>query len=80
VQELALKRMRQITPPEYHEALTPKYPLGCKRVILDPGRSFVRLISCEDLMLHAFQATMRLSRSPMSTLSRKVSVGSRKRV
>jgi len=37
VEKKVLERMRAIAPKEYHEQLTPNYPLGCKRVIMDPG-------------------------------------------
>ncbi|KAJ5907939.1 Transcription factor [Penicillium taxi] len=30
-----LDHMRQVAPKEYHEILTPNYPLGCKRRIID---------------------------------------------
>jgi len=37
VEKTLIARMKHIAPAKYHEILTPNYPLGCKRVILDPG-------------------------------------------
>ncbi|GFZ49896.1 hypothetical protein JCM24511_07299 [Saitozyma sp. JCM 24511] len=36
-EQMLLDYLRQQTPPEYLEALTPKYPLGCKRPAYDAG-------------------------------------------
>lgn len=37
LQERLLKHLRDTAPPEYLEALTPHYPLGCKRLAYDDG-------------------------------------------
>lgn len=34
---MAIKHITQTAPAKYHGFLIPNYPLGCKRVILDPG-------------------------------------------
>jgi len=35
--ETAIAYMKHTAPAEYHEMLIPKFPLGCKRRIFDPG-------------------------------------------
>lgn len=35
--EVAKKYMRDTAPKKYHDILIPKFPLGCKRRIFDPG-------------------------------------------
>ncbi|KAI5480947.1 hypothetical protein MNV49_006757 [Pseudohyphozyma bogoriensis] len=37
VEEVAAKYIRDTSPQKYHDFLVPKYPFGCKRVIMDPG-------------------------------------------
>ena len=36
-QERLLHRMKKLAPKEYHEILTPDYPVGCKRRVFDPN-------------------------------------------
>lgn len=36
-QDTLLRRMRKQAPAEYHDMLTPNYPVGCKRRIFDPA-------------------------------------------
>ncbi|ORY55310.1 hypothetical protein BCR35DRAFT_322707 [Leucosporidium creatinivorum] len=51
VEEWSASYIRSQSPPKYHKFLVPKYPFGCKRVIMDPGylnslwRSNVELIT-----------------------------------
>ncbi|KAG9086905.1 hypothetical protein FRC07_012956 [Ceratobasidium sp. 392] len=33
----SLNYIKSLAPEKYHENLTPKYPLGCKRIVVDPG-------------------------------------------
>ncbi|GJJ12715.1 hypothetical protein Clacol_006959 [Clathrus columnatus] len=35
--QVTLLYMRFTAPKKYHKELTPNYPMGCKRVVLDPG-------------------------------------------
>ncbi|KAG8719460.1 hypothetical protein FRC08_002774 [Ceratobasidium sp. 394] len=32
-----IKMIKDLAPEKYHENLIPKYPLGCKRIVIDPG-------------------------------------------
>ncbi|KIJ41244.1 hypothetical protein M422DRAFT_780394 [Sphaerobolus stellatus SS14] len=36
-QKLLIRYMKKTAPKEYHDVLTPNYPMGCKRIIRDPG-------------------------------------------
>jgi len=36
-EKVSLEYMKTAAPKEYHNFLTPSYPLGCKRLIIDPG-------------------------------------------
>ncbi|SCZ95827.1 BZ3500_MvSof-1268-A1-R1_Chr8-1g09824 [Microbotryum saponariae] len=51
VEEHMANYIRQNSPEKYHDFLVPKYPFGCKRVIMDPGylqclfRSNVELVT-----------------------------------
>ncbi|KAG8736808.1 hypothetical protein FRC10_008939 [Ceratobasidium sp. 414] len=33
----AVKLIKDLAPEKYHENLIPKFPLGCKRIVIDPG-------------------------------------------
>lgn len=37
-EEISLQHIISTAPAKYHDFLIPKYPIGCKRIILDPVR------------------------------------------
>ncbi|KAF8743111.1 L-lysine 6-monooxygenase (NADPH-requiring), partial [Rhizoctonia solani] len=36
-EKACIERIKRLTPEKYHENLIPKFPMGCKRIIYDPG-------------------------------------------
>ncbi|CAE6431449.1 unnamed protein product [Rhizoctonia solani] len=36
-EKASIERLKRLTPPKYHENLIPKFPMGCKRIVYDPG-------------------------------------------
>ena len=44
-EEQSLRHIISTAPAKYHDFLIPKYPLGCKRIILDPVRCLVIAIA-----------------------------------
>ena len=36
-EQISTKHIKSVAPGKYHDFLLPKYPIGCKRIIVDPG-------------------------------------------